>query len=80
MATHSSTPAWKFPIHGVAKESGMPGQLTNNTGVRRRQASIIRSVSDVLEPSDASLQEPILRVSAHLCVQRFHADSMKPAA
>ena len=51
------------------QESDMPGQLTDNKGVRHRQASIIQRVSDVLEPSDASLQEPILRVSTHLCVQ-----------
>ena len=69
MATHSSIPAWKFPIHGVAKESGMPGQLTNSKGVRHRQASIIQRVNDVLKPSDTSLQESILRVSTHLCVQ-----------
>ena len=30
MATHSSILAWKIPIHGVAKESDMTGQLNKN--------------------------------------------------
>ena len=30
MATHSSILRWKLPIHGVAKESNMTGQLNNN--------------------------------------------------
>ena len=30
MATHSSIPAWKIPVHGVTKQSDTPGPLNNN--------------------------------------------------